>query len=64
MDNKKARQMMVDVEKSISMAMGNSLDDRSCIVWFDGPCLIAGGNFIWLSSGVVSLTADQHRAIK
>lgn len=59
--NKKVKRMMVDVERYISISMGNTFNDRLFITWFDGPCLIAGANFLWLSTGVTSLTANQLR---
>ena len=61
MKNKKVKQMMVDVEKYLSIKAGNTFDERLFITWFDGPCLVSGANFMWLSEGVVSLTADQLR---
>lgn len=66
MKNKRVKQMMVDVEKFISVSNGNDKCDKSMwIAWLDGPCLItAGANFMWLCDEVVSLTADQHKAIK
>ncbi|CAH9012672.1 putative TMhelix containing protein [Vibrio phage 191E37-1] len=61
MNNKKVRQMMVDVEKHLSNKAGNTFDERLFITWFDGPCLVSGANFMWLCEGVVSLTAEQLR---
>lgn len=61
MNNKKVKQMMVDVAKHISVSNGNPLcDDKMWISWIDGPCLsTAGANFIWLHTGIVSIKAEQ-----
>lgn len=59
--NKQVKQMMIDVERYISISMGNDFNDRLFITWFDGPCLIAGANFLWLSTGVVSIKVSQLR---
>jgi hypothetical protein len=66
MNNNKVKQMMVDVEKYISLRSGNdNCDDKMWITWLNGACLVtAGANFIWLNTGVVSLTANQLKGNK
>jgi hypothetical protein len=55
MENKKFRQMQVDVARHIEELSGNALNDRLFIVWWHGPCLVAGGNFLWPYNEVVSI---------
>ncbi|AUR84359.1 hypothetical protein NVP1054O_55 [Vibrio phage 1.054.O._10N.261.52.A1] len=63
MKNKKAKQMMIDVAKHVSIRNGNDkCDDKMWIAWLDGPCLMtASANFMWLYDETVSLTANQLR---
>ncbi len=59
--NKKVKQMMVDVVNQEIIEVSGNLSDREAIVWFDGPCYICGGNFIWMSKGTISLIASEMR---
>lgn len=61
MRNKRIKQMMADVAKTEIIEVSGNLSDSEAIVWDKGPCYICGGNFIWLSEGLVSLTGDELR---
>lgn len=54
MQNKKVKQMMLDIERLDKNSMGGMW-----LAWIDGVCLISGGNFLWLNQRIVSLTAND-----
>lgn len=57
--NKSVKRMMVDVVRQEMIEVSGNLSERESLVWFDGPCYICGGNFIWMSKGRISLTASE-----
>ncbi len=62
MKNKRVKQMICDVMNYADSGTNKNFK----YVWDDGPCLVCfkSTNFLWASCDTVSLTSDQHKAIK
>jgi hypothetical protein len=57
MKNKKVKQMMVDIER---YCLGEIYP--AWLFWFDGVCLVAGANFLWVNhNNTVSIKSGDRR---